>query len=136
MRLIGPIYSEKLGLPQYLGGGGRFLNEDIRLVIEDFTRLRRRYTGRASEEVDVITLPGELYDVTDENWGIREGEVRIKEYIHTNFHLATLIMVSDGYHEIFSNCFEGIIKLCEETIDHIEEEGLGLKVRWADLNRQ
>ena len=57
------------------------LSGTLRLVMEDFDKLRRRYTGSASESVDFITLPGELYDITDENRGIREGEIRIGEYV-------------------------------------------------------
>ena len=83
MRLIGPVYSEILGLHQNVFDeiSGRFRGQNINSVIEDFTKLKRHYTGHASEKVDVITLPGQLYDVTDENWGIIEGEIRIKEYI-------------------------------------------------------
>ena len=80
---IGPVYYEKLD-PKGFGkdmGPQTVIGPTLRLVMEDFEKLKRLYTGDASEHVDVITLPGELYDVDDRERGIQEGEIRLTEYV-------------------------------------------------------
>ena len=80
-RKIGPVHYQKLDSNNFGRDMGphAVIGPDLRLVMEDFEKLKKRYTGDARDNVDVITLPGELYDVTDEPRGIREGEIRLTE---------------------------------------------------------